>query len=103
MSFIAGFTQSVFVLAGLIALGASMKKKGLFKPEHGSVFAKVITDITLPALIFSSLAVQQVRFSQMEQPLVMGAAEIVCIIATWWPDDPGSNNFKMCRPTGIIA
>jgi malate permease and related proteins len=84
MNFVIDFTQSIFVLAGLIALGALMRVKGLFKPEHGALFAKVVTNITLPALIFSSLAAQKIDLAQMEQPLLMGMAELVCIAAAWW-------------------
>ena len=83
MSFITDFTQSISVLAALIALGALMRVKGLFKPEHGALFAKVVTDITLPALIFSSLAVQKIDLAQMDQPLIMGIAELICIAAAW--------------------
>jgi len=66
-----------------MVLGALLKKRGLFKLEHGSLFARIVTDITLPALIFSSLATQTISFSQLKQPLVMGIAELICIALAW--------------------
>ncbi len=84
MNFFTNFIQSIFVLSGIIILGALLKKKGFFKSEHSNIFARIVTDITLPALIFSSLAVQKISFSQMEQPFIMGIAELICIAIAWW-------------------
>ncbi|MEA3488761.1 MAG: AEC family transporter [Candidatus Omnitrophota bacterium] len=83
MGFTANFTQSVIVLVGLILLGTFLRRKGLLKSELSPLFARIVTDITLPALIFSALAVQKISFAQMEQPLVMAAAEVVCILVAW--------------------
>jgi len=48
--------SAIFVLMGLILLAMGLRRIGLVKEEQGPLFSALVTRITLPALIFSSLA-----------------------------------------------
>ncbi|MDP8257582.1 MAG: hypothetical protein P9M14_17685 [Candidatus Alcyoniella australis] len=47
--------QSVFVLLGIIGLAIGLRRIGMIKAEHGGLLTKLVLNVTLPALIFTSL------------------------------------------------
>jgi len=81
MGFHARLMQSIFVLAGMILLAALLRRLSVIKDEHGPVFASLVTDLTLPALIFSTLARHKLTEEQLWLALIMMFAETVCIFA----------------------
>jgi len=75
--------QSVATLAGLIALAVALRRLGVITAEHGSLFAGLVTKVTLPALIFLSLAQQRLTWDQASLALAMMLAEVVCLAVAW--------------------
>lgn len=74
---------SIAVLLGLICLAAFLRSRGVLKEEQGGAFAKLVTHVTLPALIFVSLAGTPVRWGEAWLALVMLGAELVALWLGW--------------------
>lgn len=74
---------SIAVLVGVILLAVLLRKLGLIKPSHGKLFAGLVTQVTLPALIFTSLAQHRFEWSEGMLALIMLAAEIFCLALAW--------------------
>jgi len=74
---------SIVVLVGLICLAMVLRRLGLVKEEQGPLFAKLVTHVTLPALIFVSLAKSVLHWEYALLALVMLAAEIATLALAW--------------------
>jgi len=79
MGFTENLIQAIIVLIALISLGMLLRRSGMLREEHSSVLANLVTNVTLPALIFTSLAKHPIGKEQVLLALVMIVAEIVCI------------------------
>ena len=76
--------SSILVLVALIGLVVLLRKKGVIADDSGPQFAKLVTQFTLPALIFFSLARTTLVWDQAYLALVMLAAEILCLGLAWF-------------------
>jgi predicted permease len=76
MSFNEIVTQSITILIAMILLGMVLRIAGILKEEHSKIFANVILNFTLPALIFSSLSLSHFKPEHLTLALVMIATEI---------------------------
>lgn len=74
---------SIAVLVGVICLVVLLRRLGVVKAEQGSLFASLVTDVTLPALIFVSLARQPLPWREGLLALVMLGAEVICLALAW--------------------
>jgi len=74
---------SVLVLVGLIVLAMGLRRLGLVKEAHGPLFATLVTHVTLPALIFVSLARSILHWEYAVLALVMLAAEVASLALAW--------------------
>ncbi len=74
---------SVAVLVGVICLAVLLRKLGIIKADHGKLFAGLVTNVTLPALIFSSLARQPLQWSEGLLALIMLCGELLCLAIAW--------------------
>jgi len=74
---------SIVVLISLICLSALLRWLGLVKEEDGMLLSKLVTHVTLPALIFVSLAKSSLQLEFAWLALIMLAAEIVCLALAW--------------------
>ena len=79
----ARIVSSITILLALIALALLLKRIGLVAEHHGEVFSKLITRITLPALILFSLARTEVLVTEIELALIFAAATVVCLGGGW--------------------
>jgi predicted permease len=70
---------SIVALVGLILLAMGLRRLGVVKEEHGAIFAKLVTQVTLPALIFVSLVKSPVQGEYVKLALAMLAAEVACL------------------------
>lgn len=75
--------SAIVVLVALISLVVFLRKKGVIAEDAGPQFAKLVTQLTLPALIFFSLAKTSLQWDQSVLALVMLGAEIVCLALAW--------------------
>lgn len=46
---------SILILLVLISLAVALKRRNIVEESHGRAFSKMITEVTLPALIFFSI------------------------------------------------
>ena len=75
--------SSVIVLVAIILIAVFLKHLKLIKGEHAPVFSKLVTTVTLPALIFHSLAHATLYWEYAILALVMLAAEVLSLILAW--------------------
>jgi malate permease and related proteins len=57
--------ESILLLVALIGLAAGLRWRGVLRDEHGAIFARLVTDVTLPALIFGALARHRFGLDQL--------------------------------------
>lgn len=74
---------SILVLALVILLVVFLRHKGLLKQENGILFSQIVTQITLPALIFSALSHSTIEWQYLLLFLIMLGSEIVLLIIAW--------------------
>jgi predicted permease len=75
--------SSVIVLVAIILIAVFLKHLKLIRSEHAPVFSKLVTTLTLPALIFHSLAHATLYWEYVLLALVMVGAEVLSLILAW--------------------
>lgn len=75
--------NSIIVIVCLYALALFLRRKGTLTEEHSLTFARVVTDLCLPAMIFISLAKHSIRLDQLDPALTMLGLELFCIALAW--------------------
>ena len=75
--------ETVAAFATVVALCALLKGVGIVKEEHGSVFARILTQAALPAVIFLQLATHPVAPRQFLMALTIIVAALVSMAASW--------------------
>lgn len=75
--------EGVIVMFAIISLAVLLKKIGVLRKDDDQLFSRIILYITLPAVIFSSLAVKQFNDEFLIMASVMAAIEIGIIILAW--------------------
>lgn len=75
--------QSILVIVGLIGLVQYLRHTGLLRREHAGLFARLVTEVTLPALIFVALSKHHPIWREALLPAFMMSAEIVCLALAW--------------------
>jgi len=48
--------KSILVLVGLVLSALWLRRRGVVSSEHAPIFARLVTDFALPALIFVNLS-----------------------------------------------
>ena len=74
---------SIAILMGVILIAVLLRSVGLIKEEQGKLFANLVTHVTLPALVFSSLSHAIIYLEYALLALLMVAAELVALILAW--------------------
>ncbi|MFA5419824.1 MAG: AEC family transporter [Bacteroidales bacterium] len=85
--------EGVVVMLAMISLIVWLKKMGVFKSEDSELFSRLVMHITLPALIFSSLAVKVFNDQYIKMAGIMALIEIAMISLAWFL----ANLFKIQR------
>lgn len=75
---------SIAILVGIICLAALLRRLGVVQREQGKLFASLVTDVTLPALVFASLARQRISWDEASLAGAMVAGELVCLVLAWF-------------------
>ena len=80
-------TQSLFegviVMVAIISLVVLLKKITVLKKEDSLLFSRIVLQVTLPALIFSSLAVKVFDDRFVIMAAIMAVVEIGMIVLAW--------------------
>jgi len=74
---------SIAILMGVILVAVLLRSVGLIKEDHGKLFADLVTHVTLPALVFSSLSHAIIYLEYALLALLMVAAELISLILAW--------------------
>lgn len=75
--------SSVIVLIGVICVVLILRRAGIIKSDQGPFFAKLVTQATLPALIFTSLVREPIMWTEAWFALWMFLAESLCLVIGW--------------------
>ena len=75
--------QTVLAFAAVVLLCVVLKWRGLIREDHGPLFARLLTEVALPVLIFAKLAVHPLGLRQFLPALAMIGAVIVCLGVSW--------------------
>ena len=84
MTFDQSVIQSVGILIGMIFLAMGLRRLGVIKEEQGGLFARLITQYTLPALIFAALSIGRFDLQKLLLAVVMIASQGICAALAWW-------------------
>ncbi len=93
MTFDQSVIQSVGILIGMIFLAMGLRRLGVIKEEQGGLFARLITQYTLPALIFGALSASHFGLQKLLLAAVMIISQGICAALAWWV----SNLLKLSR------
>lgn len=75
--------NAVLVIVFIYAFAVILRRKGVLKEEHSLTFARIVTDLCLPAVIFVSLARQSINIEQIAPALLMLGLELLIIALAW--------------------
>jgi malate permease and related proteins len=79
----ANLLSAIIAILGVYLITLWLRRRGVLREEHSAVLAKLITDVCLPAMIFTSLASQSIRAEQLKPVFLMLAADLVILLAAW--------------------
>lgn len=75
--------SSIVILLALICLAMLLKRFKVLDEHQGRLFSKLVTHLTLPALIFVSLANTELLWSEGELALIMIIVTLICLALGW--------------------
>jgi len=74
---------SILVLGAVILLVMFLRKQGIVKEENGVLFARLVTTVTLPALIFDSLSNSSLEWQYILLFVYMIIIEVILLLIAW--------------------
>ena len=83
MTFNQSVIQSVSVLIIMIFGAMVLRALKVVKEEHGELFARIITQYTLPALIFCALSSTEFDVKKIVLAAVMIVSQVLCACIAW--------------------
>ncbi len=83
MTFDESVVQSVALLVGLIFLAMGLRRWGVIREEQGGLFARLVTQYTLPALIFTALSTSHFDLRKLLLAVVMIVSQGLCALLAW--------------------
>jgi predicted permease len=75
--------ESIAIILGLILIALLLRKKGIVSEDHRPLFARLVTDFSLPALIFTGLARENFEEAELLAVGIAVAALLFCIALAW--------------------
>lgn len=84
MDFQVRVLSSIAVLVGLICLAVLLRKLKVLEESHGALFAKLVSQVTLPATIFVYLVEQPIPWQETQLAGIMFLAEVACLALAWF-------------------
>jgi predicted permease len=76
--------EGVVVMLAVILLAVLLKKFEILKKENSQFLSKLVLKVTLPALIFSTLATTRFESNYMSLAIIMAILEIVCMLLAYF-------------------
>ena len=75
--------EALLVLISVIILGILLRKWKVIKEEDGTIFTKIIINVTIPSMIFYALSQQQFDADKLMLALVMIISQVACALIAW--------------------
>jgi predicted permease len=75
--------EGVLIMLGIISLALLLRKVAILKKEDSLFFSRLVLQITLPAVIFSSLAVKNFDSGFFIMAAIMAVIEVWIMILAW--------------------
>lgn len=75
--------EGVIMMVAIISLAYLLKHFKVLKKEDSLLFSKMVVQVTLPAVIFSSLAVKTFNSEFIIMALIMAAVEVSMMVLAW--------------------
>ncbi len=100
---------SILVLAAIILFIVILRRTGMLKQENGLLFSKLVTQVTLPAIIFYALSHSVLEWKYLLLFLIMLASTLVMLIIAWFIakvlklDHPQTGTFLLVSGFGSSA
>ena len=74
---------AVAVLLALFFLALLLKRLGMIEEAHGKVISRLVTHVTLPAIVLVSLSHSHILWNEFDLALIMLGAGLVCLALGW--------------------
>ncbi len=74
---------AIATLLVLILLALLLKRWGFLEEAHGKVISRLVTNVTLPALVIVSLSRSRILWNELGLAMVMSGAGVVCLALGW--------------------
>ena len=74
---------AITVLMALILFALLLKRLGLLEEAHGKVISRLVTHVTLPAIILVSLSRSHILWNELDLALIMLGAGLTCLALGW--------------------
>jgi len=76
--------EGVIVMFAIILLAILLKKVSILKKADSELFSYIVIKVTLPAVIFSSLAIQHFQIEFLKMAAIMAVIEIGIMVLAWF-------------------
>lgn len=74
---------AIATLLALIIFALLLKRRGFLEEAHGKMISRLVTNVTLPALVIVSLSRSHILWNELELALVMTVAGVTCLALGW--------------------
>lgn len=88
--------ESILLMVLLFAAAIVLRSTRVLAEEHASIFARAITQLILPALVFSHLAAHSIRLEMLIAPAVMFSSSLLFLLVGYLA---GRWLFRLSRPS----
>ncbi|MFO1477196.1 MAG: AEC family transporter [Verrucomicrobiota bacterium] len=75
--------SAVATLLALIFFALLLKRLGFLEKAHGKMISRLVTNVTLPAIVLVTLSRSQILWNELGLALVMLSAGVACLALGW--------------------
>jgi predicted permease len=72
--------ESILVMMALFGAALALRSAKVLTEQHAGVFAKAITQLVLPALVFGHLAAHRIRWEMLDAPALMFSSGVLLML-----------------------
>ncbi|MEJ0090312.1 MAG: AEC family transporter [Limisphaerales bacterium] len=74
---------AIATLLALILLALLLKRRGFLEEAHGKMISRLVTNVTLPALVIVSLSRSRILWNELGLAMVMAGTGVACLALGW--------------------
>ncbi len=75
--------NAIIVICLIYVIAVLLKRRTVLKEENSLTLARLVTDVCLPAMVFTGLAGLRVTVKELEPSALMLGLEISCVLLAW--------------------